>query len=169
MTHLGHDGAIIARGPCDGSTAANLIPRRYLQSQKIFCFRIYLMLKIANNSSLRHLSDRENVADGQLSLLAAIHELTSVHALSSNEELLLQAMLVHTAELNHSKGSTTAGIVDDLLDHTLDIAVALSKVQRAQLGRTLSVLGVGLENGTTTPTASTNDTALEKRCRLFPE
>ena len=126
--HLGHDGAIIARGPGNGAAAANL------------------MLKVANNSTLRHLTNRENVANGELGLLAAVNELTSVHSLGGNEQLLLQTMLVHIPELNNSEGSATTRIVDDLLDHTLDVSIALSKVERTELGRALPVLGMGLEH-----------------------
>lgn len=42
------------------------------------------------------------------------------------------------------KGSTTPWVVDDLLHNTLDVAVTLGVVQRAQLQGTLPVLGVAL-------------------------
>ena len=119
-----------------------------------------LMLEVANNAALRHLADRQNVANSQLRLLAAVNELTSVHALGGYEKLLLQTMLVAVAELNNGEGGTTTRIVNNVLDDTLHVSVALSKVERAELGSALPVLGVGLENGTTTPTASTDNTTL---------
>ena len=123
---------------------------------------LYLVLEVAHNSALRHFSDREHIADDELSLLTAIDKLTSVHALSSDKQLLLQSVLVNIPELNNSKGSSTTGIVDDLLDHALHIAVALGKVQGTEPSSTLPVLGVGLEDRTTTSTASTNNTTLHK-------
>jgi hypothetical protein len=125
------------------------------------------MLEVANNSALGHLSNGKHVADGELSLLTAIDKLTSVHALSSNKQLLLQAMLVNIPELYNSKGRSTTRIVDDLLDHALHIAVALSKIQGTETSSTLPVLGVGLEHRTTTSTASTNNTTLQKSTKFF--
>ncbi len=52
-------------------------------------------------------------------LLASVHELTGVHALSSDEELLLGTMLMSLTELNNCQRSTTTRIVDDGLDDTL--------------------------------------------------
>ncbi len=118
------------------------------------------MLKIADNATLRKFTNRQNISNRQLRLLAAVNELTSVHALSSNEKLLLQPMLVGVAKLNDSKGSTTARIVNDLLDYAFDVSVTLCEVKRAQLRGSLSVLGVRLENRATTPTTSTNNTTL---------
>ncbi len=119
-----------------------------------------LVLKIAHNCSLGHLADREHVANNELRLLAAINKLASIHALGSNEQLLLQSMLVHVPELNNSEGRTTARIMNDLLDHTLHIAVALSKVESAKTSRALPVLRVRLEHRSSTPTTRTNDTTL---------
>jgi hypothetical protein len=121
------------------------------------------VLEVAHNSALGHFSDREHVADGELSLLTAIDKLASVHALSSNEKLLLQTVLVNIPELDNCERCSTTRIVDDLLDHTLHIAIALSKIQSTELSSTLPVLGVGLENRPTTSTASTNNTTLQYR------
>jgi hypothetical protein len=79
-------------------------------------------------------------------LLAAVHELTSVHALSSDEELLVEAVLVGVLELNLSKGGTPARVVDDILDHTLDVALALGEIELTVLGGALPVEGVRLHS-----------------------
>jgi ubiquinone/menaquinone biosynthesis C-methylase UbiE len=45
-------------------------------------------------------------------------------------------------ELNLSERSTTARVVDDLLHNAPDISMALSEVERAELGRSLVETGV---------------------------
>ena len=67
---MGDDGSIITRS--SGNTAA--VSGLFFQA--------------GHNGTLGHLTDRHNVANSQLSLLAAIDELTGVHAFSGNEELL---------------------------------------------------------------------------------
>jgi hypothetical protein len=47
------------------------------------------------------------------------------------------------AELDLGEGSTTAGIVDDLLDNTTGVSVGLSIVEGTELGRGLVETGVG--------------------------
>ena len=43
------------------------------------------------------------------------------------------------------RNDAPARIVDDLLHNTLDVAIALSEVEGAELGRSLVVVRVGLE------------------------
>ena len=47
--------------------------------------------------------------------------------------------------------------MDNLLHHALDVAVALSRVDRAQLGRALAVRGVGAEDRPRALALGTND------------
>ncbi len=164
MSNLGHDGAVITGGPGNASTAANLkdqVEVILLRLCKNTASVTNLVLKIAHNGSLGHLANRKHVADSELRLLAAINKLASVHALSGNEQLLLETVLVHVPELNDSEGRTTARIMDDLLDHTLHITVALGKVESAKTSRALPVLRVRLEHRSSTPTTRTDDTTLQ--------
>lgn len=71
-------------------------------------------------------------------LLAVVHELTSVHALSSDEDLLVLLVAVRVAELHTGHGGTPARVMHDLPDHTLDVAVAFGVIQGAQLGSALA-------------------------------
>lgn len=57
-----------------------------------------------------------------------------------------------------SQGSATAGVVDDLRHHTLDVVVALSGIEDAELSSALAVGVVGLEDGPTTLTLRPNNT-----------
>lgn len=79
-------------------------------------------------------------------LLAAVHELTSVHALSGDEKLLVNAVLVGVLELHNGKRGTPARIVDDVIDDTLDVALALGEVELTVLGGALPVEGVRLHS-----------------------
>jgi len=105
-----------------------------------------LAFNVANDGTLRHGSQRKNVTNGKLGLLAAVHKLTRVHALSGNEQLLLQSVFVGISELNLGEGSTTSGVVHNAFDNTLDVTLALSKVKRTVLSRSLSGGYVGLED-----------------------
>lgn len=80
-------------------------------------------------------------------LLADVDELASVHALCADEDLLVEAVLVGVAEDNLGEGSTTSGVMDDLLNETTNVARTLGEVEGAELGGTDAVGGVGLEIG----------------------
>ena len=123
-----------------------------------------LLLDVADNRTLRALGDGENVADGELGLLTAVDEGTSVETLGSNEGLLAELVAVGVPEDDTGKRSTTiryrlmeihilnevercepASIVNDLLYNTLDVSIAFGEVERAELGRGLVVVGVRFE------------------------
>lgn len=60
------------------------------------------------------------------------------------------------------EGSTTAGVVNDFLDDSADIAVAFGIVKGSQLSSTLAVGGVRLEDTTRLPLSTDNATHLDK-------
>lgn len=82
---------------------------------------------------------------GNRTLLSGVDELSSVHALSGNEGLLVRFVLVGVAEHNLGEGGTTSGVVDDLTNHTTEVSRSLSIIQRAELRGTDTVVGVGLD------------------------
>lgn len=57
-----------------------------------------LGLDVADNGTFRHGVQRQNVTDGQSSLLTGVHELTSVRTFGGDEELLLVAVLLGVTE-----------------------------------------------------------------------
>mmetsp|Transcript_25358 Transcript_25358/g.58395 ORF Transcript_25358/g.58395 Transcript_25358/m.58395 type:complete len:227 (-) Transcript_25358:15-695(-) len=132
------DGAVVAGGLSDLATVTDLL------------------LQVAHNGTLGHGLKGQHVANGQLRLLAAVKELSGIHALSSGEELLLHTVLVRVTEVDNGEGGTTTRIVDDVLDDALDVTSALSKVQRTELGGTLTAMGVGLEDAPGTLSLSSN-------------
>ena len=66
-----------------------------------------LLLDVADNRTLRALGDGENVADGELGLLTAGDEGTSVETRGRDEGLLAELVTVGVAENDTGKRSTT--------------------------------------------------------------
>ena len=54
--------------------------------------------------------------------MAGIDEHASVHALNSDEILSSELVLVNVSELNLGERGSSAGIVDNVLDDSLDVA-----------------------------------------------
>lgn len=102
-----------------------------------------LLLDVGDNGTLGHGGQGENVADGESGVLTGVDELAGVHALVGDEGLGDHLELVGVTELDLGEGSTTAGIVDDLLDDTTGVTVSLSIVEGPELGRGLVQAGVG--------------------------
>lgn len=80
--------------------------------------------------------------DGQGSVLAGVDELAGVHALVGDEGLGDLLELVGVTELDLGEGSTTTGIVDNLLHDTTDVSMTLSVVKGTELGGSLVQTGV---------------------------
>ncbi|KAI6766527.1 hypothetical protein HG531_011749 [Fusarium graminearum] len=112
-----------------------------------------LLLDVGDDGTLRHLTEGEDVADGQGSLLSGVDELAGVHAFVGDEGLgnLLESVGVTEDDLGE-RGTTTyfrrifgelASIVDDLADDTSKVAVALGIIEVSKLGRSLVQARVG--------------------------
>lgn len=54
--------------------------------------------------------------------MTGIDEHASVHALDGDEVFSSELVLVHVSELNLSERGSTTGIVDNILDDSLDVA-----------------------------------------------
>merc|ERR1712042_58504 len=79
-----------------------------------------LLFQLANDGSLGHGADGHYVADGQRRLLAAVDELTRVHALHRDERLLTLLEFVWISELDDGEWRAASGVVNDVLDDALD-------------------------------------------------
>lgn len=141
-----------------------------------------LLLQIADDGTFRHLAKWHYIANLQGSLTAAVDELASVHAFGGDEHLLADLVAIGITEVNDSQRCATTGIVNDILkitnkyaishihvlllpyltkaylDDAANVARALGKVQRTQLGGSLALLDVRLEDGTGAFTLCTNYT-----------
>ena len=105
-----------------------------------------LLLNVGDHGTLGDGAEGKDVADGQGGVLAGVDELAGVHALVGNESLGDLLKLVGRVENDAGEGSTTAGVVDDLLHDTPDVAMAFGVVQAAELRGVLAQAGVGSEN-----------------------
>lgn len=117
-----------------------------------------MVLNVANDSTLRDGSKRKNVANHKSGLASAVNELAGVHTLGSDEELLLVLVAEGMAEGDAGEGSATAGVVDDIGNDALEVAIALAEVEAAEASRALAMVRVGAENGASTLTLSSDHT-----------
>nr|GLL22612.1 hypothetical protein CK203_099716 [Ipomoea trifida] len=129
---------VIARAPSEDTAVADLV------------------LDIANDGTFGDRSERQNVADDEVSLLTTVDELAGVHALGGDEKLLLVLEAEGVTEGDASERGAATGVVDDLRHHTLEVAIALAEVEGAEAGGALAVVGVGLENRSGTLTLSSD-------------
>ena len=67
----------------------------------------------------------------ELTLLAAVHKLAGVDALSSDEQLCPLLKTVRIPENHFGKGRSAARVVDDVLHDALDISVSLGEIHGA--------------------------------------
>lgn len=76
-------------------------------------------------------------------MLTGVDELAGVHALVGDEGLGDVLELVRVAEGDLGEGGAAAGVVDDLLHDSADVAMALGEVEGPELGGGLVETGVG--------------------------
>jgi len=106
-----------------------------------------------------HLSEREDVTDGQLGVLSTVHELTGVQTFNGDEQFLVGLVSVGITEDNLGQRSSSTRIMDDLFDETFDVTVSLGVINGSQAGLTLSVLGDGLKDASTTFSLTPDNTS----------
>lgn len=119
----------------------SIISRRPSQNPTI----PHMVLNITHNPSFRNRPQRQHISHHQVRLLPAEDELTRVHSLGRNHELLLVLEPERVAEGDSGQRCAPTRIVDDLGYDSLEVAVALAKVEAAEPGRALAVVGVRLE------------------------
>lgn len=105
-----------------------------------------LGFNVADGSTFGDLVDGEDVTSGEGSFISTVDELTSVHAFSSQEVGSLESIFIGVSEDDLGEGSTTAGIVEDLSNDTLDVTVLFSEIENSESSRSDSVVLVGLED-----------------------
>jgi len=105
-----------------------------------------LLLERADDGTFWHVADRHDVTDVELRLLAAVDELAGADALWRDHGLGDLSVLVRVLELNLGDWRAAARVVADVLDETLDEALSLGKVERAELGGALAAFRARGEN-----------------------
>lgn len=135
---MADNNGVVAGGPGEDATVADMV------------------FNVADDSTLGDRSEGQDVANNEGGLLAAVEELPGVETLRGDEEFRLLLVAEGMAESDLRERGTSTGVVDDIGDHTLQVAVAFAKVEAAEPSRTLAVVGVGLENGPRTLTLCAN-------------
>merc|ERR1719427_593887 len=115
-----------------------------------------LLLQLADDGSLRHGADGHHVADGQRRLLAAVDELTRVHALDGDERLLALLKFVGISKLDDGQRRAASGVVNDVFDDAFDVAVAFCVVGGAEASGAFSMFVVRCEDGSRSLTLRSN-------------
>mmetsp|Transcript_11373 Transcript_11373/g.25320 ORF Transcript_11373/g.25320 Transcript_11373/m.25320 type:complete len:211 (-) Transcript_11373:42-674(-) len=109
-------------------------------------------LDVADNSSLWHGRKRQDIANGQGSLLTAVNELTFVHSFGANHQLIVALETVRVTELDLGNGSTTARVVQNFFNDATNVTMLFGIVQSSKLHGTLASPCVSLENRALTAT-----------------
>ena len=71
-----NDSGVVTRAASEGTTIADLV------------------LDVADDGTFGHLTERDDVTDSNFSLLTAVDRLTGVHTFSSEEELLIELVMI---------------------------------------------------------------------------
>jgi len=90
-------------------------------------------------------------------LVTAVNRLAGCSSFSCDEGRSDLAVFVRILEGDLDEWGTTARVVNDVLDDTLDETVSLSEIQRAILGRTLSGSGASFEDAASAFSAGSDD------------
>jgi hypothetical protein len=106
-----------------------------------------LSFNVADDATFGDVTELEDVADGEGSLSTAHDGLAGEHTFSGDEEFLDTLELVGVTEFNRGKGSTTAGIVSDLLNGTTHVTVTLAIIEGTETGSTEALVAVNVEDG----------------------
>ena len=123
-----NNNSIVTRSPSEDTTVTNMV------------------LNVTNDSSFRERSKRKDIPNHEISLLSTVNELTRVHTLCCYVKLLLQLVPERVTERDSSEWSTTPWVMDDVCHNPFQVPISLAKVQRPEPSRTLTVVGVGLED-----------------------
>jgi len=144
---VANDGDIVARCSAERTTVSSLL------------------FNVGDNGTFRDGTKRQDVADCQVRILAGVDELASVHALVGNEDLISVLELVWASEADLRERSATAGVVDDFLDYTANVAMSFGEVELSELCRSLVQAGVGREDGAAALTLIPDDST---HCAIEP-
>ena len=78
----------------------------------------------------------------ELTLLADVDELAGVHALGGHEQLLPDLVTIRITEMDDGQRGTTTGVMDNIFDDSLDVAITFGVIYGPEFGGSLAALGV---------------------------
>lgn len=102
-----------------------------------------LGLDVADNGTFGYRTEGKNVADRKAGLLSAVNELSRVHTLGTDQELGIALVTVGIEKLDLAYGSSSTGVMDDILNDTTNVAMLFGIINGTELDRTLAKAGVG--------------------------
>lgn len=106
----------------------------------------WVTFDVADGGTFRDLVDWDDVTSCQRSFISGIDELASVHSFSGDEVSSLESVFVRVSEDDLGEGSTTAGVVEDFSDDTLDVTILFCVIKNSEGSRGNSVVLVCLED-----------------------
>jgi len=109
------------------------------------------------DNTFRHGADGQTVTDRKLGFLTAMDELTSADTFGANDGFGSLAVFIWIVEDDSGKRSTSAWIVDDVLDETLDETMFFSIIEGSHFGGTLTFAGDGSKDRASALSLSSND------------
>jgi len=115
-----------------------------------------LALAVGDDGTLGHRVHGKNVSHGKRGLGTSVNELAGVHALDGNEVFNSLLVPVRVSEDNLGKWGTSARVMNDVLDNSLDIALLLNIVKSSEPGRRHFVCFVRRKDKTTTVSLRSN-------------
>jgi len=98
-----------------------------------------LGLAVSDDGTFGHLVDGKNISNGEGSFLSSIDKLSSEHSFNSDEVLNSLLVLVRISESDLGERSTSSGVVNDILDDTLDIPLFLRVIESSESSRSYSM------------------------------
>ena len=114
------------------------------------------MLDIGDEGTFWDLAEWKDVADSEWGVDTAHDLLTSIHTLSSDEELVVVLLRNGGTELDLGKWGASTFVVDDFFAGADDVAVTFSIIDRAELSSTLATVSVCLEDAAGTATLNSD-------------
>lgn len=118
-----------------------------------------LSLNVGNDSTLGHLVNWHDVANGQTGFLSCVDVHSRVHSLDSNEVLSALFVSVLVSEDNLGERSTSAGVMDNVPHNTLNVTLSLSIIDSSEAGGRNSFTSVCFESRGFTVTLSSDDSS----------
>jgi len=100
-----------------------------------------------------------NVANSERSFGSGVDKLSCIHAFDGDEVLSVLLVSVLVSEGDLGEGCTSAWVVHDVLDNTLDVTVSLWIVQGSEASRCDSLRGVSFENRASASSLSSDDSS----------
>merc|ERR1719233_1741904 len=110
----------------------------------------WFLFNIVNDKPLSQILHHRHVAELGACFNPMIDVLTCVHSFRSNCQHLNPFKSVNMSEFDPCKRSASSRLVNDIPDHTPDIAVSLRVIQRPKFGWGNSLSSYCFENSTST-------------------